>query len=234
MQGYRNKFSDPGHYKEFKKEAVLVLYMPVWTWFVKDVYHQGSNFTFYREEINYCRKACYPSVSLADCLKAYDLAGGVPRLTLLPFARDRTVEDVKAKLLAGITEMKLEQVWRLAGAINLEDTKQHEVVHRLLHLYPTADYTGYVLQFASPWIFEMLCKAGSKELLDEARIFLQHNEGACYAALRGQIFEAYAHRTLAAGGTFRVRALKSATESQETIIPRPPEGDGRHRRPAAG
>jgi len=41
----------------------------------------------YSQEIMYCRNVCYPDVSREDCLEAYGIAGGVPRLTLLHLAR---------------------------------------------------------------------------------------------------------------------------------------------------
>jgi len=160
-------------------------------------------------------------VSREDCLEAYGIAGGVPRWTLLHLARKGSVEGVKALLDSGIKEMDFDQARRLAGISNLIDTKRNEVVHRLLHLLPTSDYSECVLQFASTWVFKRLCEDSTGRILDEAEVFLRSDHAACYAALSGQIFEAFAHRKLAAGGSFLVRELTSGRESQEIIPPLP-------------
>jgi len=195
---------DPGHFKEFKKEVVRRLYMPVWTW----------------QEIEYCRKVCYSNVSQEECIQAYALAGGVPRLTLLHLARKDSVENLKLQLVSGIKEMSLDVVWNLAGVSNLIDTKHNDVVHRILHLTPTADHLNCVLQFASTWIFERLCEQGATRVLDQAAVFLRPDRGTAYAALSGQIFEAYAHRMLSAGGSFKVRKLQgnNCHECEETLL----------------
>jgi hypothetical protein len=188
-------FSSPKreNYKAFLKAVgSTIRYMPVWSW----------------DEIHACHTLLYandPTRPLAEVVAAYERWGGVPRFVLEKL-RDKAAQG---ELDAAIATADLGVVDRCTGEVD----SAPETSHRLLHILTQRPYIEKSIAFGSAHIANVVLS----KLLQQQRVqlaaFLSSSAGdSTTSGLRGVLFEAFAHRALRAGGTFRMRRLDGSAE----------------------
>lgn len=210
---------NPEQYKDFTKGFCRTFCMPLWS----------------LDELELCRQACFdnkqlensirenPSaediysplycVSAAELETKYNLWGGVIRFTI-----GSQCEATEQDFLQAVYSMNLEAVLKAVGSWNQTEFKDLTLTHRLIHA-DTQDMVSFQYKFCS----QAACEAAIQQLAAEAenkcRRFLAETSGvSMLGSLRGQVFEAYAHRVLASKKVISVRFLdKKGTTEREDI-----------------
>jgi len=100
---------------------------------------------------------------------------------------------------------------------------QQKCVDRLIHRYPPEDKTGVYgtkFTFASEFVATRVTMALCLEVEIQTTELLRSFEGVGAAgSMRGILFEAYAARKLAAGGSFTVKEIGSENEMTLNLTP---------------
>ena len=78
------------------------------------------------------------------------------------------------------------------------DPHGFQLSHRIMHLEVDEDFRGWRFKFASQRACEMVMRACAEDVDARCKRFIATCKDSIFAALRGQVFEAYAHRVLAA------------------------------------
>ncbi len=188
---------NPGQYKDFRKFFCTTFCMPLWS----------------LDELELCRQKCFDSeqigsqvnkappaedidgplyhVSATQLESRYNLWGGVIRWTI--GAQCQAAETDFEAALAG---MDLNTVLRVVGSWNQMNFKGAEITHSLIHS-DTQDMATFKLKFCSQAACESTIQKLAADAENECKKFLTTTSGqSIYASLRGQVFEAYAHRIL--------------------------------------
>ncbi len=211
---------NPEQYKEFTKSFCTTFCMPLWS----------------LDELELCRQACFGTeqlqsqsnqtsaaedmegslyyVSAAELESKYNLWGGVIRWTI--GSQCGANEDEFQKALTG---MNLDAVVKAVGSWNQMDFKDFAIPHRLIHA-DTQDMVLFQCKFCSQAACESTIQQLAVDAEKKCRQFLAGTSGqSIYASLRGQVFEAYAHRILAKKESISVRFLHGdGTETEDIQI----------------
>lgn len=203
-------------YKEYTKSFCTTLCMPLWS----------------LDELELCRQSCFESkqvqrqssqefvendplytISAEELEKKYNLWGGVIRWTIGAqcIARD---ED----FYAALEGMNLDVILKAVGSWNQLDFKGKELTHRVIHA-DTKDMVTFQCTFCSQAACESTIKLLAEEAEQKCKQFLQMaTNNSLYASMRGQVFEAYAHRILAKQTSISIRFLDDGKERKDVEI----------------
>lgn len=174
--------------------AATIRYMPIWSW----------------DEIDECRRLLFgndASRSAAKVQEAYTRWGGIPRHVL-----EKVGDTAWQKQL----DNTISEAQNIEGLVKLNsaDSAERAASHQLVHMIVQAPYDDYAVILGSPYIINALLSRFVGKQRSSIESFLDAtSEQSALASMRGQVFEAYAHRILAAGGDFKVRNLSDGLES---------------------
>jgi hypothetical protein len=209
---------NPDQYKDFTKMFCTTLCMPLWS----------------LDELELCRQVCFDkellqnqisqtstvednedplyNVSAAELENKYNMWGGVIRWTIGSQCTASEIDFRKA-----VTGLNLDAVFKAVGSWNQMDFKDLTITHRLIHA-DTQDMESFQYKFCS----QAACEAAIQQLAvdteSKCRQFLAGTSGqSIYASLRGQVFEAYAHRILAKKEIIPVRFLDGDGTERDNI-----------------
>ena len=88
---------------------------------------------------------------------------------------------------------------------------------KILHYAVGPDYLTTQIVFASQWVADEVISKAAQQAERQIREFVAVQENNPQAAgLRGQVFEALAHKVLQRGGTFRIRPLGVDSQSADS------------------
>ncbi|ORY42313.1 hypothetical protein BCR33DRAFT_718472 [Rhizoclosmatium globosum] len=183
------------HYKEFLKfwKSHPLLYLPVWN----------------PSELLLARKLY--DVSAEDVETRFHLIGGIPRFVFDKF------EDLDETIQFAVGRLSIEKFEMIVGG-NLD--KEDEISHLIIHYSITEKYKFASVQFASEYVIAQTLEIFISHQQSKLHSFLLASEGEkLVASLRGNLFEAYAHRQLVKGGTFQVRSLDNNVETTLFVPP---------------
>jgi hypothetical protein len=130
---------------------------------------------------------------------------------VLEKAHDRaTQQSLEGALsLANFTALK-----DAAGSLDLADTNSH----KLMRINVDDDYEQADTTFASDFIADRVISGVSTERLKEMTAFLVGSQDfGALGALRGHLFEAFAHDAIFRGGDFEVRSLGNSAAGPSTV-----------------
>ncbi len=179
------------HYKEFLKHSATapLHYMPIWS----------------LDELHIARQAY--SMSAEEVEKGYCLIGGIPRFVL---EKQQDIQDI---IDEAIGRLAIEKIDRIASG-NVE--KGDEISHLIVHYDVDLSYKKKSLCLGSTYITEKALERFLSCQESELKRFLNFSEPTpLLATLRGNLFEAYSHRLLAAGGKFAIRSLEGGEPLSE-------------------
>ena len=181
-----------------KLPDAMKVYMPTWTF----------------EELEICRQELFPEVSMEQMERLFRIWGGIPRTVLQRANRDPSV--LKDEMESALSVCNLEVCVHAVGEMNSDK----DVSHRCLHVVVENDnYSRVKLRFGSPYIEHRLIQSFIQYQRQQLVEFLAAADGqADYAALRGYIFEGFAHSVLSRGGTFTVRPLQTDSSEQDLKV----------------
>ncbi len=185
------------NWRDFLKMPYAVpRWMPVWS----------------PDEIEMCRSVFYPTLSQAKVQQLYDKWGGIPRYVL----EKANVPAIQDSFARAIADAKLDNLIHSIGETNSDD----DVSHKLVHMVVNGNYDGYHMNWASTSVARLCAEKFERECQRELRQFLARSEGlGPLGALRGHLFEGFAHNILQLGGTFDIRSLEKGTTSQLQLAP---------------
>ena len=175
------------HYKEFLKYSVtdVLRYLPVWS----------------LEELMKARKSF--SLSEEQVENRYCLIGGIPRFVL------EKEQDLVSLIDGAIIRLNIDNFESIAVG-NLQ--KDDEISHLVVHFEVNAGYTDATLRMGSSYITEKALDVFVNHQESKLKRFLLRAEHtSLLSTIRGNLFEAYAHRILSAGGEFTVRSISQET-----------------------
>ena len=186
------------YHEYYKQHSPNLCYMPVWT----------------LDELLACRRGCYPQLSEAAVADQFGIWGGVPREVLFtaPMAARQ------AFINQAIDACNVEACVLAVGQIHGPD----DIAHRAIHIMVVDDGTYLTprLRFASEYVASKLLDRFATHERSRVLNFLRAAEvEGSVTGLRGHLFKHWAHRTIAAGGTFRMRDLRTGNETR-IILPR--------------
>ncbi|KAI8905906.1 hypothetical protein EDD86DRAFT_211086 [Gorgonomyces haynaldii] len=185
---------DRKHYKEFLKYSATaeLHYLPVWSLDELNAMHREFNLT--KEKVE----------------ERYLLIGGIPRYVL-----EKASHDLPKEIKNTMGRMIVDKLYEQSFDMQLEN----DVSHLVVHFNVDTTYRDGSLQFGSDYITKLALERFLNERENKLRQFLDNSQPIpLLATLRGNLFEAYAHRQLAAGGIFSVRSLDGRnTLSQLTL-----------------
>ncbi len=181
------------NWKEFEKASkVQVRYLPIWSWM----------------QLLVARQLFYPQVRQERLAELYAKWGGVPRAVLEKADNDSYQRKTMDEAL--VRARSLSEILSTVGEVAASD----EISNKILHYVVDSDYIGTQVVFASQWVAEEIIRRGGQQAEHEIRKFLAAQEANPQAAgLRGQVFEALAHKVLQRGGNFRVKPLGDNSQS---------------------
>ena len=191
-------FSSPkrDNYKNFLKlRCSTARYMPVWSY----------------AEIEQCRNLLFEvTVTAAKSRELFVRWGGVPRYVLEKAHDSYTQQSLDDALsLADFSTLIA-----AAGSLDLADTNSH----RLMHIIVNDSYEREYTTFASEFIADQVISGASTERLGKMTAFLAGSQNfGVLGALRGHLFEAFAHNAILCGGDFEVRSLGNSPTGDPTI-----------------
>ena len=191
-------FSSPKreNYKDFLKlHFSTARYMPVWSY----------------DEIEQCRSLLFEAtVTAAKARELFVRWGGVPRY-VLEKAHD---QDAQQSLGRALSLAKVSVLQDAAGSLDLADTHSH----KLMRINVDDDYEQADTTFASDFIADRVISGASTERLKEMTAFLAGSQDVgVLGALRGHLFEAFAHDAILRGGDFEVRSLGNSAVGRSTV-----------------
>ena len=187
----------PAYYEYWKQRGAKLRYMPPWT----------------LDELEACRAGCFPAVPPQRMADLFAWWGGIPRAVLAGALDD---DDALASLEQAIDACNVHACVYSVGLIAGPD----DLSHRIIHVFVADDgtYAHPRLRFASDHVAAQLVDKFARQERERLLTFLRAAEGERYAGgLRGHLFEHWAHRVLAAGGTFDVRDLRTGRADQWTL-----------------
>ena len=129
------------------------------------------------------------------------IIGGITRYVL-----EKDDEDLDELINESIPELDISKINRIASGLLVG---QKELSHRIIHfLVNTNTYMSRTLQMGSSYISEKVVQALVESQHEDLINFfkLSHNN-PILCTVRGNLFEAYAHRQLMKGGEFSIRSL---------------------------
>jgi hypothetical protein len=177
---------------EWIKETPSQYYMPIWT----------------TTEIMACRSICFPDTPTKTVMELIDICGPVPRWVLQNANDDPKAIIDKALGSAGITSPQ--ELFKSLAA----GDKFAEISNKLLHYTVDENFKQVGVCFASAYIQNYLTAAYVDSQTQALVNFLRVSAGmGDLAALRGPLFESFAHPVLVKGGKFKQRKL-SLTRSE--------------------
>jgi hypothetical protein len=200
-------------YKHYTKTFCKTFCMPLWN----------------LDELELCRQNCFQSqsneplapgnaddilycVSTEQLEQRFNLWGGVIRWTIGSQSRESESEFEKA-----LTGMDLKAAKIAVGSFNQLNFKSSELTHCLIHA-DTQDMETFQCKFCSQEACERTIQKLSMETEKHCIEFLvETRHQSIYASLRGQVFEAYAHRILEKQASIEVRFLDGDGNMTENI-----------------
>jgi hypothetical protein len=186
-------------YKDFTNQVCRKLYMPLWSF----------------EELELCRAECFPAIPAAALVERFTQWGGVARWTI------GDTDDSAGAMQEALGNMDFDRAVSAVGAKDGIDPKGHSLTHRLIHAEVSAEFMSWTFKFASPFVLEAVLQKCATDAEEKCRSFLATMTDSVYAALRGQVFEAYAHRLLSTTDKLvGVRDLATNALSDVTLGPR--------------
>jgi hypothetical protein len=189
-------FSSPKreNYKDtLKAPASTIRYMPVWSWAEIEACHS-------------CLYAADPERPLPEVRAAFEHWGGVPRYVLEKLRDEAAQQSLQEALDAA-------DVGAIRKAIGQIDAAP-EASHRILHIVTQRPYVSKSIAFGSAYIRNRLAELLFSEQRQAITDFLVGSASSPQlAGVRGDLFEAFAHRVLSGGGAFPVRSLDDGAES---------------------
>ena len=170
---------------EFAKQQSWRRTMPVWS----------------IDEIERCRRLCFPRADKGLVEEAYKQWGGIARYVLEKL-RDEPAQQL---LSEAIVSANLKTLVDFAGA---REAFSDQVSHRLLHFSVRPDFITERLVFASDFVATSVYQLLFQRQQAELQRLLQTSSGThALAAFRGIFFEELAHTVLGHGATLRARSL---------------------------
>jgi hypothetical protein len=194
---------DSQHWKEFAKVRDFeIRYLPVWP----------------LQHLLVARELFYSSVSEERVAELYGKWGGVPRVALEK-ANDISYQVNVMDGAFSQAGCSLSDILATVGELSAPN--QHS--NKLLHYVVEDDYIHKHVVFASQWVAEEIVKRAGDQAERSVREFMASQAVNPQAAgLRGQVFEALAHRVLLRGGNFDIRPLLSSQASERGSEAWPP------------
>jgi len=184
-------FSSPNreHYTSIEKNNCLFYLLPLWD--LDELLFVGQLINGYLSDEVICAN--------------FAVAGGVPRTVFHPHP-----DEVRLSVDNAIgNQTRLDTLSSLCGT-QILDPKFEPITHKLLHFHVHPGFLSFHVAFASPYVCEkVLSKLGDNQD-QQCQLWLHDHTDAMYAAMRGQIFEAYVLRLLAQpSGPFKIKCLES-------------------------
>jgi DNA polymerase III delta prime subunit len=172
-------------YSEFDKEYCKTLYMPLWS----------------LDELSDCRQSCFVDVHVDSLLDRFEKWGGVIRWTIGSGCSESDEQFAKA-----MSNMDFDGAVKAVRARDGIDPKDVKLTHRIIHAAVSDDFESWYFQFCS----QHACEIVIDRLKDSANVKCKEflamaDQDPLFRGLQGQVFESFAHRTLARGGDFEVR-----------------------------
>ncbi|KAG2424297.1 hypothetical protein HXX76_014675 [Chlamydomonas incerta] len=176
-------------FKEMRKEAAEVLYMPLWK----------------LDELLACRSLLYGTVDEALAKDLYWHYGGVARFVL---------QSPEEKPYKGLDEL-LEELREAVAGCNTAQMRSSigsistgpEASHRLLHIVADETFRLGHLVFASQWVADEFAKKAMSDERQGLISLLSSTSGS----VRGSLYEAIMHAVLPKGGSFTVAPIDGET-----------------------
>jgi hypothetical protein len=163
---------------------------------------------FLLDELERCRKLCFPAVSALRLLQLFERWGGSVRFTLAHAAIDAQ-RTATMQLNSDLTSKDLSKMLEVVAAADcggLEDAS-----HRIIHMSVSPDYTEFSLVFASPYMCNRALVATVAREKGKVLAFMQAADNVrMLRALRGQLYQLFAVAALRAGGNFALVPLSRA------------------------
>jgi len=164
-------------YKHFLKiPGSTKLYMKLWT----------------GEEIEECRAACFPDLSMDLVNELQAKWGNIPRY-VLEKAQDEPAQD---SLDQAISTCGLETVWKCIGQGDYAPEASHTLVHPNVSQPDAIPVMHLASKYVSSKLIEHTTKQQLESVLDSVANWMSRPD---YIATAGALFEAYEHRRLEAG-----------------------------------
>ena len=188
----------------------------------KDVWHDfyktGGCARYYfpvfsLDEIQHCRRICFPEIDESGVLERFERWGGIPRYVLAKLDR-----DAQTQLESAARSVTLDQL--LAHAEALEISDRQDLSHRLLHIklagevdtsipiYSPDFYTNVRSELASNYVSGLVYAAAAASKRSQLIALISSEEKSrAFSVMRGHLFEQEALKVLEVGGRFLVRQL---------------------------
>jgi hypothetical protein len=189
--------------KEFQKSAQWK-WMPIWT----------------AEEMQDCRELVYnDQTDQARYTAVYKYYGNNPRHVftehLAPHIAESQAELTLKKQIKKLSSPS--QLMSLLDAVSAGETVDDKS-HLILHLHSTAPYDLPRADWATSYVAQQVLHSLTRSQHHKLELFLAASRGlGDFAALRGVLFEWFAHEQLAAGGDFRCERLSPGLPRQMTF-----------------
>ncbi|RIB25685.1 hypothetical protein C2G38_2138650 [Gigaspora rosea] len=181
-------------YKEYEKEGLVdTRIMPTWD----------------LEELEALHQSIYLNTNFNRLRELYALWGGIPRYVV----EKAEIVSSQNLLEKALDTADFEKIIQSIG--NIESDK--DVSHRLIHITCNEEYLQTGVTFASKWVADHLLSRFEQSCFEKVKSFLLGSGlQPVFSGLRGQLFEAYAHKVLVRGNhTYRVRNLKDGSVFQK-------------------
>jgi hypothetical protein len=172
------------HYNEFLKYPSndSLRYLPVWT----------------LEELMQAAPLYQLSTEVVE--RRYCIIGGIPRYVL-----EKSSEDLIPVINSAVAKLNIEKFHLIASGLL---SKEEEISHRIVHYVVDESFNMTTLQFSSSYTTEKALELFSKYQHQNLCNFILYSEHSTISSgLRGNLFEAFAHRLLSNGGTYDCRSL---------------------------
>jgi hypothetical protein len=183
------------HTKEFFKAGASMLYMPMWD----------------LDELEQCRLMCVVPLSANVVAERFRVWGGVARPAF--FSGD--AETLELRMTSSLVKFR-EKPQDVLGLVGSHDTLQ--VSHTLVHYEVAAGFRTKSVILASDYIGDRMCAMSLQGVVDRIRVLQEMDD----QALRGKLFERFAHRVLPLGDTPEHRLLmQPAGGGHRVAIPKP-------------
>jgi hypothetical protein len=177
----------------WKSKGITKYYMPIW--------NDGEIITLWNVHYKEMEDKIDNKFTYEKLEKLMGMWGLIPRV--LDKWNDELYNETEFDKL--INEVDLAKCLR---SVNEEGMSKDSASGRLIHIIVEPDFKKYKFCFASSLVSDRLINAYERYQYSIIRDFLQSSFSEPKAsALRGNIFENYAHRQLQKGGTFRIREL---------------------------
>ncbi|EGF80090.1 hypothetical protein BATDEDRAFT_88508 [Batrachochytrium dendrobatidis JAM81] len=174
----------------FSKGSCDIRYMPVWS----------------KEELHFCRPMLFPNVSGELVESLYLKWGGIARY-VLKHALVKEQQDFLDKAL------EVSNIDSVVESFGKSDTAA-DASSRLIHISVKDDFHSGPYLFASDYVADKIYSRVYEKNRNNLIKFLSAAEEIGETGqLRGILFEKYAHTVIAKGGSFKIRDLRTGSES---------------------